>query len=40
MDKLTGRNRHEPNDTLTAAIRSAIEAEQAFHDISIDTATG
>jgi hypothetical protein len=40
VDKLTGRNRHEPEDSLTAAIRSAVEAEQTFHDISVDTATG
>ena len=40
VDKLMGRNRHEPDDPLTAAIRSAIESERDFHDISVDTASG
>ncbi|QEG41242.1 hypothetical protein [Roseimaritima ulvae] len=39
MDKLRGRNQHGPDDPLTAAIKSAIDTEQEFREISIDTAT-
>jgi hypothetical protein len=39
MDKLRGRNQHEPDDPLTAAIQSAIESEPAFKEISVDTST-
>ena len=40
MDKLRGRNRHEPDDPLTTAIRSAIESEQEFQEVTVDTETG
>jgi hypothetical protein len=40
VDKMMGRNRHESDDPLTVAIRSAIETEPDFHDISVDTSAG
>ena len=39
MDTLRGRNRHEPDDPLTAAIKSAVESEADFQEISVDTST-
>jgi hypothetical protein len=39
VDKLRGRNRHEPDDPLTSAIQSAIQSEADFQEISVDTST-
>jgi hypothetical protein len=39
IDNIMGRNRHQPDDPLTVAIRSAIEAERDFQNVTVDTAS-